>query len=33
MSKNLNASIDFDQIEYQSSFINVLYYLCKVLGR
>ena len=30
--KNLNASIDFGQIQYQSSLMNVIY-LCVVLGR
>ena len=30
--KNLKASIDFGQIQYQSSLIDVIY-LCVVLGR
>ena len=29
--KNLNASIDFGQIQYQSSVIDIIY-LCTVLG-
>ena len=32
ISKNPNASIDFDKIQYQSSFIVILYF-CAVLGR
>ena len=32
ISKNLNASIDFGQIQYQRSLIDVLY-LCAILGR
>ena len=30
--KNLNATIDFGQIQYQSSLMDVIY-LCLVLGR
>ena len=30
--KNLNAPIDFGQIEHQSSLVDILY-LCKILGR
>ena len=30
--KNLNASIDFGQIQYQSSLMDVIYF-CVVLGR
>ena len=32
ISKNLNVSIDFGQIQYQSSSMDVIY-LCVVLGR